>query len=76
MNGFQVIESPHIPRNKVITIGEQIFTKHIMMFYNEPKEVFIHFDFDIAVKKYCSFVLDNLYTKIENKFKEFPRIGE
>lgn len=74
--GIKVIESQFVPRNKAIFIDEHTLTvKHAVYFYDHPKELFEIYDFDLAVKKYCAYVLDNLYQRIEDtfntKFKEF-----
>lgn len=68
--GIKVIENPHIPRNMAYFIDSKtMVVKHAVYFYDHPRELFRIYDFDIAVKKYCEYVLDNLYTKIEKTFE-------
>ena len=68
-NGIDVVESKYCPKNKAYFIDPHTaVVKHIMYFYDHPKELFRLYDFDIAIKKYAEYVLDNLYTKIEKAF--------
>ena len=70
--GINIIENPHIPKNMGIWIDEHtLAVKHVTYFYDHPRELFRIYDFEMAVKKYCEYVLDNLYTKIEKTFKNF-----
>ena len=69
--GIKVIESPYVPRNMAFWMDSQtLVVKHAIYFYDHPRELFRLYDFDTAVKKYCEYVLDHLYTKIEKAFQE------